>query len=47
MKRHARGKFELIENEEELGEEEEMVDEYESTVTYNWNQMIEPRLIFP
>ncbi|KAI9565912.1 hypothetical protein GHT06_009710 [Daphnia sinensis] len=45
-KRNTRGKFELIEQDEEEFEEEPEV-EYESTVTYQWNQMIEPRLIFP
>lgn len=46
-KRHARGKFELIENVEENEYEEEPEIEYEKEVTYNWNEMIEPRLIFP
>ncbi|KZS03573.1 putative Coilin/sw [Daphnia magna] len=45
-KRNTRGKFELIELDEEEFEEEPEI-EYESTVTYQWNQMIEPRLIFP
>lgn len=47
IKRHARGKFELLEEEEGEEMEEEPQEEYESTVTYSWNQMIEPRLIFP
>lgn len=49
IKRHARGKFELLEDEgeDEVAIEVEPQEEYESTVTYNWKEMIEPRLIFP
>ena len=43
-KRHCHGKFEIIEQDDEEMEEEPE-PEYESTVTYHWNQMIEPRLI--
>ena len=51
MKKHSRGKFELIdpkeeEYEEDFGEDEGMLEEeIESTVSYNWTQLIEPRLI--
>lgn len=51
VKKHSRGKFELIdpkdeEYDEEFEEDEEMLkEEIESTVSYNWTQLIEPRLV--
>lgn len=47
-KRHSKGKFELRDPDEDDEEDEGMVvEEYETTVTYNWKELIEPRLIFP
>jgi len=40
-KRNFGGKFELMEDDEEQDEE------FETVTTYNWNELIEPRLVFP
>lgn len=51
INKHAWGKFELIERNDDQdvdeGMEEEQEVEVETTVTYNWGQLIEPRLITP
>lgn len=52
VNKHAWGKFELIERNDEEDEDyegmqEEQEVECETTVSYNWSQLIEPRLIYP
>ena len=48
MKKHSRGKFELVEEgEEPENEDMEILPEVETLFSHHFAELIEPRLIYP